>query len=71
MAEVIKFKKPNIEETFMESLNDYQLGLFEQIMELIQEDFFKMQDQIDTLETALVKKCAECEMLKLNKGKTK
>lgn len=62
MAEIIKFKKPTPEEKFMQSLSDEQLVLFNEIIELIQEDYLRMAEQITKLENALAKKCVECEM---------
>lgn len=58
MAEIIKFKIETIEDTFIKSLTEEQNEMFFEIITNIQEDYEKLQSK-------LVKKIAECEMLKL------
>lgn len=65
MADVIKFKKPNVEDKFMESLNEYQLELFGEVMELIEQDYLTLAEENFKLTQSLAKKCAENELLKM------
>lgn len=68
MAEIIKFKKPSIEDRFMESLSEYQLEMFDEIMRLIQNDFLKLVEENQKLTHKLAKKCTENELLKGEKN---
>ena len=61
MDNIIQFKKPqekSIEDQFLDSLNDEQQEMFHEMLVKIQEEF-------DELQSKLVKKIAECEMLRL------
>lgn len=68
MAEILKFEKPSIEEKFYKSLNDTQKYEFDYIMNEIYKDFSNMQDYIDRLEQALVRKNVELAEIKLERG---
>ena len=58
MGKILKFKKPKIEDLFMESLSENQFELFSEIMTKIQEEY-------TALENKLLDKIAECELLKI------
>ena len=59
MADILKFPpKKSIEDKFMESLTDEQNEMFFEIIMKVREDYEKLQSK-------LVKKIAECELLKL------
>lgn len=75
MPEIVNFKKKwNPEDEFLESLSEYQLELFNEVLNEIIRDFMAMQDKVDKMEAAFARKCAENEVLKLKlmeKGETK
>ena len=59
MGEIIQFPpKKSIEDIFMESLSDEQNEMFYEIISKIRTEYEEMQNK-------LVKKIAECEMLRL------
>ena len=61
MDNIIQFKMPqkkSIEDQFLDSLNDEQQEMFFEIL-------MKIQDEFDELQSKLVKKIAECEMLRI------
>ena len=66
MPEIVNFKKKwNPEDEFLESLSEYQLELFNEVLNEIIRDFMAMQDKVDKMEAAFARKCAENEVLKL------
>lgn len=65
MADVLMFKKPpkkTIEDIFFDSLSDQQIEMFSEIMAEIEADYEDLQNK-------LLKKIAECEMLRLENKK--
>ena len=59
MADILKFTpKKSIEDKFMESLTEEQNEMFFKIIMRVREDYEQLQSK-------LVKKIAECELLRL------
>lgn len=65
MSKIIKFYKKTPEDKLFESLNENQIELFEEMLKIIAKEFMDMEEQIQKLQLAYAKKCAECETLKL------
>lgn len=64
MGKIIKFKKTSIEDKLMDSFSEYQLSLFVEFIELLQDDFVKLYEKNTRLENSLTKKIVECQLLK-------
>ena len=61
MDNIIQFKLPqkkSVEDQFLDSLNNEQQEVFHEIL-------VKIQDEFDKLQGELVRKIAECEMLRI------